>query len=171
MYDGSQIGNIANRAVKIGDDPSDSIESIEFTLSGSWYVCNGNAGTPNLIDRFIRGLEPGTSKFGGDNDIQPHSHPHSHGAGGLWALVGFDEIGGAAADDLVFKKGHGGFHGDRWINDVAGYSADSKWSDFGTDIEGTTAKWGNTSDQANIKFGTGKNMPAYYSVIFIIRMH
>jgi len=49
MYRGSALGgDLSTRTEQIGDHGSDTI-----TMLG-WYVCNGQSGTPNLINKFIR---------------------------------------------------------------------------------------------------------------------
>jgi hypothetical protein len=99
-----------------------SATSAEF--KNIWKICNGQNGTPNLVDKFLRGGE--SSNFitpgGADNqsitlkttNLPSHSHPvidpgHKHqfkynlknASGGVWAYMGFEaqNTGGMYTDD------------------------------------------------------------------------
>lgn len=69
MYDGSEIADAGMRTEKVGDHPSDTID---FDLYGSWYVCNGKSGAPDLINRFIRGDIKSGNTGGSDDAVLIH---------------------------------------------------------------------------------------------------
>lgn len=78
MYDGTKIKYAATRTAEIGLQNEDEIH-----LKG-WYVCNGNSGTPDLKDKFVRS-ESASGNAGGNDDISigranlPTDHEHGLG--------------------------------------------------------------------------------------------
>lgn len=69
MYDGTGIVDVDTRETQIGDEGGDTIE-----MSG-WFVANGQASTPNLIDKFLRG-EVASANTGGSDDAIVVEHTH-----------------------------------------------------------------------------------------------
>jgi hypothetical protein len=64
------------------------------SIPSGWFVCDGNNGTPNLVDKFVRGAaDDGVLRNTGGNDAHYHENPnsdsvadHNHGgsvSGGL----------------------------------------------------------------------------------------
>jgi len=179
MYNGTGIANIATRSEEIGDNSSDTI-----SLPG-WKVCNGIDGTPNLIDRFIVG---GTSsgETGGSNDavVVEHTHTitidnttdtHYHGVSsydyfvtgtgtekhrhkiygynnsGSYDILGYNTVNSTSHSHNVNAEDSRHYHVWTGNTDTVGHTHSITLSSTGEDV-------------------TGKNMPPYYSVIFIIKV-
>lgn len=135
MYNGTGIANVETRSVQIGDDGGDTI-----SLPG-WYVCNGNASTPNLLNKFIRS-ESASGNTGGEDThalTEDEMPPHNHYRDGDPAIWGF-----------------------LWNNPNGSYSVSSGNA------------WGIQQGKLTSTDGGGQaheNKPAYYSLIFIIKMN
>ena len=147
MYDGTGIVNVESRSADIGEEDGDTI-----SMPG-WKVCNGNGGTPNLLNRFIR-CESASGNTGGSDDavIVQHNHggatggmsannPHSHNVRGYWDSGGSTNAINRDNDSSS-------------PNDISGAA-------LATNIAHTH------SIASAGESGTGKNKPAYYSLIFI----
>ena len=158
MYNGTGIADVATRTEDIGDRMGDTI-----TLSG-WKVCNGNASTPNLLNKFIRS-EAASGNTGG-NDSASHSHglpSHSHNQGSLAAAIG-------ACNNDTSTLGYiaavaGGQQNPTYIVKGSNVSF-SNWNHY-TKVYGTT---GSSTLSTNSQTGGTDNKPAYYSLIFIIKI-
>ncbi|MFX1476732.1 MAG: hypothetical protein ACFFCI_01245 [Promethearchaeota archaeon] len=174
MYNGIGIANVGNRLTQIGDEPGDTI-----TMSG-WYVCNGNASTPNLIDKFIRGETASGNTGGNDSltlekenlpthnhsascDNNTHSHNcndaglHSHRLSGNPGII----IGGYWNAGLANDPNRGAWKDDKMIIEEAGSHNHSLVTD--THNHNITIGSSGGGDAIAIK-------PAYYSLIFIIKL-
>jgi len=150
-----QIANVASRSVQIGDDGSDVI-----SMPG-WYVCNGNSGTPNLIDKFIRGESTVGNIDGSDSATHNHTTPaHSHGAGSYWAKIGHetDNLCNVPVGNTFTSVGH---------LDCDSPQAANRTNVQGSDIAGTSSTESPTTNNNTV---ATDNRPAYYSLIFIIRI-
>ena len=138
MYNGSGIANAGSRSTPLGDEQGDTIN-----MPG-WYVCNGNASTPNLLNKFVR-AEAASGNLGGSDTAN-----HNHSAGSLVAKVHVDNttvtVGRVAAAQWTGTE------------TVSGASTTTKNPVWGAGLKGNSAT-------RNIN-----NRPAYYSLIFIIRM-
>jgi hypothetical protein len=121
-----------------------------------WYACNGNVSTPNLLNKFIRS-ESASGNTGGSDDavVVGHNHggatggmsannPHSHSVRGYWDSGGSTNYINRDNDSSS-------------PNDISGAA-------LASNIEHTH------SIASAGESGTGKNKPAYYSLIFIIKM-
>lgn len=98
------------------------------TMPG-WYKCDGNNGTPNLVDKFIRGATTSGGSGGSDDAVIVD---HTHTDRFFW---------GSGAANKCTGEQHG-----------------SNYTNF-------------TDDGANGgESGIGKNIPAYYALIFIMRI-
>ncbi len=152
MYDGSGLANIAARTEAVGFHTSDTVPEM-----AGWYVCNGNSGTPNLIGRFIRGEASSGNTDGADThqlsigELAQHSHGYNH----------------------VYQQTSAGIGGD--YNDHT-IPMNNTWSSYSTTggstgsviafrLRGTGFTSGNAGSNT-----AHNNMPAYYSVIYIIRV-
>ena len=150
MYKGTGIANVSTRSTQIGDEQGDTI-----SMPG-WYACNGNVSTPNLLNKFIRS-ESASGNTGGSDDavVVGHNHggatggmsannPHSHSVRGYWDSGGSTNYINRDNDSSS-------------PNDISGAA-------LASNIEHTH------SIASAGESGTGKNKPAYYSLIFIIKM-
>jgi hypothetical protein len=100
MYNGSGIADAGSRSTPLGDEPGDTIK-----MPG-WYVCNGNAGTPNLLNKFVR-AEAASGTTGGSDDgaVVNHTHVTNIGAHGH----NFRKWGGTGNSVNYYVTGyHGG---------------------------------------------------------------
>lgn len=119
------------------------------TIPG-WYKCDGNNGTVNLVNQFVRGGAT-SGATGGSDDAVLVSHDH----------------GGATENEGVHThaiKQH-------TTNELAAGSAHAKVASLGSSFANTQAgvAHGHTINSAGVS-GTGKNIPAYYTLIFIQRI-
>jgi len=181
MYDGTGIADVSTRTEDIGDREGDTI-----SLPG-WKVCNGNGGTPNLLNKFIRS-EASSGNTGGSDDAVVVSHSHSGSIGGSGTLY---------TNYTDPNLNHRHYNGERvQTNDSLG----KYWTVYGQTSSGSGYNYtaGKSSSKHNSYQGytsyhdhsmshrhsinshghsltinttgvdgTGKNMPAYYSLIFI----
>jgi hypothetical protein len=179
MYNGSSIPDAASRS-----------NDLSTLALWGWYVCNGKSGTPNLIDKFIRG-DSIAGLTGGNDDAQIPSHTHvvsvignnsvshQHNASGTsdaksvahtHIINVYSQNGGAgdisAGGDNGSGSGSfntddpaiGGGHTHTFTNTVSGTNGATHIHNLTTDI------YTPPND------GIGRNIPPYYSLIFIRRM-
>ena len=140
-------------------------------VPSNWQLCNGTNGTPNLIDRFVvgRGSAYGSGATGGSTDSVIVSHNHtvndtSHDHNYAFASRDGSSIGNnysGSGISNVTDRGNiseleqsGGPDGDR----LAGYTADTQ-----------SVATGVTIDAEGVS-GTGKNLPPYYAIAYIMRI-
>lgn len=139
MYNGTGIDSADTRTEQIGDRTGDTV------FMKGWYVCNGQSGTPNLIDKFIRSMtSSGTT--GGSDDAYDHDH---------YMGVGWDD------NNTVFHVGDNPKYGSQVASGVH-HSSSINNASSGAYREART-------DTMRVA-GTDANMPAYYSLIFIIKL-
>jgi len=139
-----------------------------YGLKG-WYVCNGNSGSLNLLDRFIRCTSETPGTEGGDNDAvnAEHDHPvsssgnhththdsksHSHNhPGTCWyegTGKGYSWSGGSMAKQYVYAYSGGSSHS----HTLSAYT--NTHNHICNDYQGS-------------EDGTNKNIPKYYSMLLI----
>ena len=164
MYNGSGIADVGSRSTPLGDESGDTID-----MPG-WYVCNGNASTPNLLNKFVR-AEAASGNTGG-SDTCAHTHSagsyigpwHGHTLGGAWVSV--SSVASAIYWQTAYARG--GFTAN-W-GTQSGVVSGSWWVS-GTAVHGNTDGGGNGSVTGTSGGASNtENRPAYYSLIFIIRM-
>jgi hypothetical protein len=147
MYNGSGIANPGSRNTPLGDESGDTIK-----MPG-WYVCNGNASTPNLLNKFVR-AEAASGNTGGSDNAIVVSHNHGGVTGGMNA-------NNPHRHNINQVDSGSGTTGARYYMHYRG-------------LEDNVVKKKNMEHAQSISSagvsGTGTNKPAYYSLIFIIRM-
>ena len=146
------------------------------SIPNAWYLCNGNNGTPNLMDRFIVGAGSAyaVGATGGSSNavIVSHTHTastdlqgshihsawtdnqgaHNHyvDAGGTTYVGGFQGTGSGTAQGIQYTN-HAGSH----AHSVGiGYAGS-----HGHNIVVST----------NGESGTNKNLPPYYALCYIMK--
>jgi hypothetical protein len=152
MYNGSGIADAGSRSTPLGAEQGDTID-----MPG-WYVCNGNASTPNLLNRFIRAESASGNTGGSDNQvILDHTHNTNINHGHQLRTHG--GTGNGVANHLATY--HGG------ANAMCDHYHQITYSSVYT---GGGTKGSGNPNQTSYPSGSGRNKPAYYSLIFIIRM-
>ncbi len=168
------------------------------STSPGWYQCDGNNGTPNLTDKFIRGS--GTSgTTGGSDDAVIVSHTHTNSLGNesvahshTYSTQTVSTESDSHYHSMMFHSGAPG--GGTWrISAINRYSSQSPGhrttttsSDAGgshthtysgtltasiddshthtVTIDNTSVATGRTAN------GTDENMPAYYTLLYIMKV-
>ena len=133
------------------------------SVPSGWRLCDGAGGTPNLRDKFIVGAGSAyaVNATGGSADAVAVSHnhtgstsntgAHTHGAGTYNISTGGD-------------AGQNSTSGAVWRNEV--------WSS--TKVKGSSASAGahahTFTTSTNGVAGTGKNLPPYYALCYIMKL-
>ena len=145
------------------------------SIPNAWYLCNGNNGTPNLMDRFIVGAGSAyaVGDTGGSSNavIVSHTHTastdsqgnHSHSA---WTDAQGEHTHGiaqAASDSGFGYPGAGSPSANRIYTDSAGNHAHN----VGIGAAGSHSH--NISVSTNGESGTNKNLPPYYALCYIMK--
>ena len=127
-----------------------------------WHMCDGSNGTPNLIDKFIRGSATAGTTGGSDNaEVISHTHATNH-------------------THEIFKSYTNGKHSHSYYRRKGDSSKDKTGNAvkvLTTELDTTTIDgdhnhtinippYTGTSGSTGVA-GNGKNMPAFYSLIYI----
>lgn len=151
MYDGAGIDTPDTRTEAIGDRAGDTI-----TMPG-WYVMNGQSGTPDLRNKFIRS-ENASGNTGGEDthtlitsEIPSHQHTEK-------SVKQVQVQTSDPGNDLITIPDGGG-----WSAGVR--NAGNTGAFYGNKFNKETVNSGSTGDGA-----AHENKPAYYSLIFIKKM-
>ena len=161
---------------------------IDNTTIPGWYKCDGNNGTPNLIDKFVRGnTSSGTT--GGSNDavVVEHTHnvtvsqnePHTHTVLAS-SMTNETNYEGHFHSINSYSSWDSGASGSGLISGKMNITA-TKYTSYATsdhthyitsiDVYGINDDHTHTGTiNSSGEDGTNKNMPAYYRVIFIMRI-
>jgi len=153
------------------------------TIKG-WYKCDGNNGTVNLLNKFIR-CEATSGNTGGSNDIKLIQHTHTNSCGnddtahshtiGIGGWTGYTNpnhthtiyLGVTAGSEFTLKYAKDESPSGLYTNSII-YSHYHTYS--GT-LPNTSTRHTHTSSISNTgQSATNRNMPPYYSLIFIQRI-
>ena len=162
MYDGNGIADADTRTEAIGERTGDTI-----SMPG-WYVCNGQSGTPDLRNKFIRS-ESVSGNTGGSDDAVVVSHNHTGSTGG----PSINSTGTVSAGHThYYYHWYGttprGLSSNLAANNVShGYYTGGITANHTHSMQSHTHSFTTSTNGVD---GTGKNMPAYYSLIFIKKM-
>jgi hypothetical protein len=188
MYNGAGIDSADTRDTEIGEEELDTV-----SMPG-WYVCNGQASTPDLRNKFIRGGVASGAEGGSDDAlIAEHTHTvngatgisagqsitHTHVVSGNTGWTTPDHYhsvittsGGAGTGQNVLAGNDSAEIGDPCetlaVNNSGIHSSVHALTfDTGNSAVNHTHVLTVAESGSSI---TGANMPAYYSLIFLIRM-
>lgn len=162
MYDGTGIADVALRIEKIGANPSDTIG---FDLYGDWYVCNGQSGTPDLMNRFIRCESTSGNTGGEDAHVLTIDEMPSHAHGGYTGYTNPSHSHVAplrGESGYSYPFGQDGAYGAYRYRGSSDYLAPNPKTST-ADINHRHIISPEGGGQAH------ENRPAYYSLIFIVR--
>jgi len=131
-----------------------------------WYKCDGNNGTPNLVNKFIRGATTSGATGGSDNAVVVnHTHSHTHVGGNHYhnspqpQNIGNNDMWG---QDDILSASASTYEPDNSCenNEVASRTNNKTIGTLSTDSTGAS---GGVS-------ALNRNIPAYYALIFIMRI-
>lgn len=179
-YNGAQIGggdtaDITTRTDKISTDNGDGIDFGQ----GDWYVANGDGdggAVPDLINLFIRGEATSANEDGNDNAVNPvHSHEGGSTSSGNHSHT--ISAGGAHTHNsrlttsyiCLYLSGGSWF----WIGNYQDQLGNRNTSTGGAHTHTISSEdshtHGGTTESTGVA-GTNLNKPAYYEVIWVIKM-
>jgi hypothetical protein len=162
-------------------------------LPSGWHVCDGNAGTPNLVGRFLRGAVAAGGT--GGSDTQSHGINHDHAAFTSGASSAAN-TGAAGAHEHLTAFGFDSANlyytgGDGAGEDLPRFGSSVITANRATAVKGAEAvgatRLANTESEADHAHtmahdhpvdppaftgtsGSADNRPAYYEVIFIMKI-
>ena len=159
------------------------------TIPTGWTLCNGSLGTPNLVDRFIVGAGSTypTGSTGGTADATLVAHSHtissSSANAGNHAHSLSGSTGGAGTHSHTYEKpsgvnkfeGGGVFTGGNAFVSTSATNT-SAIGNHTHSVSGSTSTTGNHSHSISSicgsagTNGTGKNLPPYYALAYIMRL-
>ena len=143
------------------------------TVPNGWFICDGNNGTPNLVDRFIKGSSADLSNVGstgGSKDAVAVSHTHTFIGDALGGhnhrspiltnpteVNDFTRYGTEVVDDPPTADGY-----------ISGSSAGSyeRYYSLTNIISAGTPSGTISTDGVE---GTGKNEPQFYVLAYIMK--
>ena len=144
-----------------------------LNIPNSWYLCDGTNGTPNLVDRFIRGATTSGATGGSANAVVvSHTHTASTDAQGSHTHGAWTDSNGAHTH--TYMKGDGGDQ--NMGSGTSSYeeattgntsSAGSHTHSVGMSAAGSHGH--SVSVTANGESGINKNLPPYYDMCFIMK--
>ena len=153
---GDTFGSSASGTVPVGGIImwSGSVASIPT----GWSLCDGNNDTPNLQDKFIVGAGSGygVGATGGSADAIVDEHEHF-----VASSTGYEGNGNDPKVELT---------SDKWVNTfgIGGTGNTQEVRDYVLERSGHEANVGRTSSTGESR--TGKNLPPYYALAFIMRV-
>jgi microcystin-dependent protein len=120
------------------------------SIPTGWALCDGNNGTPNLLNKFIRGTDlDGVGATGGSDDAVVVSHGHSFTGTAMGTHKHTSLI-----KTTVWGRG--------------------EYTDLSNSTEGDTSSDSAGTPSGTISTegvdGTGKNIPAYYALCYIMKI-
>lgn len=183
--------DVAN-AAKLAGYTLDELKSIFFpkgliskwsgtiaTIPTGWYLCNGQNGTPDLRKKFIYGastdVEIGTTGGSADSVVVSHSHSASSDSQGNHAHYTWTDTQGSHVHSLdtqgvaagTVGVNQGGLHSGSGKITSGTTSAGAHAHNIGMNAAGSHAH--NITVNANGESGTGKNLPPYMYLAYIMK--
>jgi len=137
-------------------------------VPSNWQLCDGSNGTPNLIDKFIvgRGSAYAADSTGGSADaiVPTHTHTATGGNHGHPVRYSTQSSGAVTAD------GSGGFVLDNTGTQDFPANNSNPGSTAGDQIGQSGSLAMTATAPAGSESVTGKNLPPYYAIAYIMRM-
>ena len=157
------------------------------TIPSGWRLCDGGGGTPDLRDRFIVGAGNAypVGGTGGTANATLVSHAHTISSSSANAgnhahtLSGSTGGAGSHTHTVSTASSKGNFQGGGFNANAYSSKASSTTSSIGNhthSVSGSTSTTGNHSHTitstcgASGTNGTGKNLPPYYALAYIMRL-
>ncbi len=183
-------GNSSNRPEAVSFDPSSAIPTGVIcmwsgtlaSIPSGWALCDGNNGTPNLLDRFVvgvptNGTNPGAT--GGSTSKTTTGHKHTN-----------PNTGSSGSHNHNIDIGLGGQHGhailvdSQYVQWQDGYSAEGTFGVGGTyttttdgtlHIHNASSGYGGAHYHTQGNTGTSTDTitdirPKYYALAFIMKL-
>ena len=140
----------------------------DIPIDKGWFLCNGQNGTPNLVNRFVVGAGSTypVNAFGGSADATLVSHSHTATStvdeNGGHKHIGFEDSDGNNIDYVIteFNVGSVG---------TGGTTSNSAKDAFATQKASTGITVGTTISTAGSS-ETDKNLPPYFALAYIMRV-
>lgn len=123
------------------------------SVPGGWALCNGAGGTPNLSDKFIRGVPPLTDP-GGTGGANTHTHSNH-----VFTPVGTVSQPTFTGDEQTFTTVPAGTEADQAMATPNPYTP-----------SGTVSQPTFTGGQVTLSHSTADNIPEYFYLAFIIKL-
>lgn len=155
----------------------------EAAVNPGWAVCNGENGTPDLRDRFVMGAGTTytTGSTGGSKDAVIVSHTHTASTNTTGAhthsLSGSTNTTGNHAHSISTASGKGNYQSSGYSATVYTTKATAATTTTGNhshSVSGTANSNGNHTHSvtvnANGTSGTGKNLPPYTALFYIMKI-
>jgi hypothetical protein len=140
-----------------------------------WKICNGQYGTPNLVDKFLRGAESSDFTTGGGADSQRFSigtenlPDHTHTFTGVHVKDTLLNVAGPNTPAGVTVQSGG--------DNIFTCTPQNSWNARGGDCYGTKIDFSYTPNGAVTGGGQAKpdqitvnTVPSYYSIIYIMKI-
>jgi hypothetical protein len=142
-------------------------------IPGGWALCNGENGTPNLLDKFVIGAGSAYTigQVGGYLDACLPSHDHAGGS-----FTGTTNVGVAALSDpghvhLTYGSNGGGGNGGGDLNSSTGLVFPTSSAVTGiTDTGHTHTVSGAVALTAQGEDPAGRNLPPFVALAYIMKI-
>jgi len=173
-------GNSSNRPEAVSFDPSSAIPTGVIcmwsgtlaSIPSGWALCDGNNGTPNLLDRFVvgvptNGTNPGATGGSTSKTTTGHKHAGSSGSAGSHGHSGSTSTSGSHGHS---PSGHQIREGETPGSRLAIYSLSADGShDHSVSISASG------SHNHSVSIGTNTDTitdirPKYYALAFIMKL-
>lgn len=140
------------------------------TIPTGWALCNGQNGTPNLIDRFVvmAGSTYNVGSTGGSKDAIVVSHTHTQAAHNHTATT--DSAGEHTHSTSISGGGHFQYSGGGGNPGIVIPYAGGTTSSAGVHTHSLTTNTVTPTINSTGSDGTNANLPPYYALAYIMKL-